>query len=189
MSEEKDSAEEPSPVVTFTPSQDAEDDYGPLSVTTNLPPASWPPKTVGDLMTRKVITIGETEPVGDLEADMARFRFLHLPVVSTDMRLVGLITRTDYLHARLGVAGDGRAIEPYQAGEARTIMRKVVVVARLGDSLAEACRVMLRERIHCLPVVLDDNTLVGILTSSDFLRLALTSLERDESGATDVTVE
>jgi CBS domain-containing protein len=37
---------------------------------------------------------------------------------------------------------------------------------------------MLHEKMGCLPVILEDTTLVGIVTESDFARLALEILSR-----------
>lgn len=159
------------PIVTVS-SSTARDD-APLSTTANLPPACWPPKTLGDLMTRKLIAVSEQEAVGDLEEWMARFRFHHLPVVSAEGKLVGLISQTDYLHAKLGATPDGRTIGAVLPDTtAGAIMRKNVVFGRMGDSLDVACDVMLREKLGCLPVVLDDKTLVGMVTTTDFVRLA-----------------
>jgi CBS domain-containing protein len=165
------------PVVTVSSSE--KDDDAPLSTTTNLPAANWPPKTLGDLMTRKLIAVSEQEAVGDLEEWMKRFRFHHLPVVSSDGKLVGLISQTDYLHAKLGSAPDGRAIGAVLPDtKAGAIMRKNVVFGRMDDSLDVACDVMLREKLGCLPVVLDDKTLVGMVTTTDFVRLAHALIKR-----------
>jgi CBS domain-containing protein len=151
----------------------------PVSVTTDIPPRAWPPKVLADLMTRKVMTLDENEPIGELEAWMKRFHFHHLPVVGADMQFVGLITRTDLLHAALGTTHDGKDREPAgletRAGE---IMRTNVVTGRLDSPLTTALRVMLSEKLTCLPVILEDRTLVGIVTSTDFARLALELLER-----------
>ncbi len=150
----------------------------PLSVA-NLPPRASPAVTVGDLMTRKIITVEEHEPIGDLEGWMARFRFRHLPVVDAGMKLVGLITRTDVLHAALGTAPDGKAVPRSDAQTpARDVMNKNVVTARVDAPLVTALEVMLHEKLGCLPVVLDDNTLVGIVTETDFNKLALELLRQ-----------
>jgi CBS domain-containing protein len=144
----------------------------------NLPPRDWPPKTVGDVMTRKVITVQEHEPLGDLEHWMARFRFRHLPVVGAGVKLCGLITLVDYLHALLGVAPDGKAIPKVNSTTpAHAVMNKNVVTARVDAPLVTALQVMLHEKLGCLPVVQEDNTLVGIVTQTDFTRLALELLQ------------
>lgn len=146
----------------------------PVNVT-SVPAKSWPPKTVGDLMTRQLVTLREDEPVGDLERWMEQLRFHHLPVIDVQMRLVGLITRTDLLHAMVdgahGVNVDGGT-------PAGLIMRRLVVTAKPDYSLTEAVRVMLKEKLSCLPVVNDEKTLVGIVTNTDFVRFALEMLEK-----------
>lgn len=146
----------------------------PLSVQGGLPGKVWPPVTVGDLMTRQIFTIDENEPVGDLEAGMKRFRFRHLPVVSEGKKLVGLISRTDFLHAQLGFLPSGAPLESKidASTKASAIMRRGVVTAKLNSSVATACEVMLQEKLSCLPVILEDATLVGIITETDFTRLA-----------------
>ena len=150
----------------------------PMNVTSTLPSANWPPKVVADWMTRKIITVEEHEPVGNLEEWMQQFKFRHLPVVDSDMKFVGLISRTDLLHAELGKMPDGTEA-PKLGGDtqAGVIMRKNVVIARLDSPLTTACRVMLDKKLTCLPVVLENGTLVGILTESDFVRLSLSLLK------------
>jgi CBS domain-containing protein len=131
------------------------------------------------LMTRKVITLRDSEAIGDLEAGMARFRFHHVPVVDDSMRLVGIITRTDLLHATLGIGPDGKPVEKANKNTpASAIMRKNVVTGRPDAPATTACRVMIHEKLGCLPIILEDTTLVGIVTRTDFTRLALDILER-----------
>jgi CBS domain-containing protein len=155
----------------------------PLGITANLPPPSWPPKVVADLMTRKIITVRQGDPIGELDAYMQRFRFRHLPVVAEGMKLVGLITRTDLLHAKLGTRPDGTAAPPVDASTpAEAIMRMNVVVARLDSPLSTACRAMLKNQLSCLPVALEDGTLVGILTMTDFLKVVLALFQSDPTG-------
>lgn len=167
------------PTKSKRPSAAPAADEEPLSVTGHLPAPVWPPRTVADLMTRQVITLRQDEPIGDLEGWMTRFRFRHLPVVDAAMKLVGLISRTDLLHALLGVGPAGTPIDKATPETlAGAIMRKGVVTARPDAELATACRVMLHEKLGCVPVILEDTTLVGIVTESDFTRLSLELLER-----------
>jgi CBS domain-containing protein len=145
-----------------------------LGVTATLPAPVWPPKTIADLMVRKIFTVREDEPIGKLEQLMQKFRFAHLPVVGAQMKLVGLITRTDLLHAQLGIMPEGAAptkIEPTTLASA--LMRRNVVFAKLDTSITTTGQVMLANNLPCIPVVLDDMTLVGIVTEADFVRLAL----------------
>ncbi|MBN2194847.1 MAG: CBS domain-containing protein, partial [Polyangiaceae bacterium] len=114
------------------------------------------------------------DPIGDLDKLMQKFRFHHLPVVTEDMKLVGIICRTDLLQAKLGVTSEGAPTPDIDATTtAETIMRKSVVVARPDSPLSTACQVMLDAKLSCLPVAQEDGTLVGMLTGADFMRLAL----------------
>jgi CBS domain-containing membrane protein len=150
----------------------------PIGVTAQLPAHAWPPQTIADLMTRKIITVGEQEPIGNLEDLMQKFRFRHLPVVEAGMKLVGLITRTDLLHAELGRMPDGMPAPKIDGDTlASVIMNRNVVFAQLDTPIATACRVMIEKKLTCLPVVLADHTLVGILTESDLVKLSLDLLE------------
>lgn len=156
----------------------------PMKLTENLPPRAWPPKVISDLMTRKLITMREDEPLGDLETWMDRFRFRHLPIVDEGGKLVGLITRTDFLHASLGKGPDGGSIDkPTAETHASAIMRKGVVTARPDEDLITALRVVLAEKLTSIPVILADGTLVGLVTETDFARLTLEILERAQKGA------
>jgi CBS domain-containing protein len=86
---------------------------------------------------------------------MKHFRFRHLPVVSGGKRLVGLIAKSDFLHALLGVAPDGSPLLERVTTETRagSIMRRSVVTARVDTPLRTAAQVMLQEKLSCLPVV------------------------------------
>jgi FOG: CBS domain len=46
-------------------------------------------------------------------------------------------------------------------------------------STVEALQTMREERISCLPIVDNDNTLVGVVTEYDFIKLATKILEND----------
>jgi len=152
----------------------------PLSVRADLPARFQPARVLSDIMSRHLIAVDEHEPLGDLEGGMKRFRFHHLLVVSGGKRLVGLITRSDFLHAALGTNPNGKPTDV--AVDAKTvagaIMRRTVITAKMDTPIETACRVLLSEKIGCLPVVLEDATLVGIVTESDMVRVALEVLER-----------
>ena len=57
------------------------------------------PRTVGDVMTTKIVTVSEQELLESLEEQMRRLRLRHLPVVDRRSKLVGLVTHRDLLSA------------------------------------------------------------------------------------------
>jgi len=56
--------------------------------------------SLGDVMTRKVVTCTESETVDEVMARMTRGRFRHLPVVENE-RLIGIISIGDVVKARI----------------------------------------------------------------------------------------
>ena len=132
------------------------------------------PKTVAEVMTRKVVTIGENDTLEKVEEGMSRFHFRHLPVVDNG-KLVGLVTHRDLLAASssfLSEAADARnAIIHKQP--AKKIMHTDVLTVGPGDSLLDAATLMWDGKLGCLPVVDDDNKVVGIITEADFLKLTI----------------
>jgi len=132
------------------------------------------PKTVAEVMTHKVVTIGENDTLDELEEGMTRFHFRHLPVVEGG-KLVGLVTHRDLLHASssfLSEAADARnAIIRKQP--AKKIMHTDVVTVGPEDSLLEAATLMWDAKLGCLPVVDEDQKVIGILTEADFLKLII----------------
>jgi CBS domain-containing membrane protein len=137
-------------------------------------PKSDHPKTVGELMTRKVVTVGEDDTLGAAGEGMERFHFRHLPVIK-DGKLVGLVTHRDLLHASSSFLS-----EQAEARDAlikkqpiKRIMRTELVTVEAQEPLLDAARLMLEAKIGCLPVIDADEKLVGIVTEADFLKLTV----------------
>src|SRR5262245_45575134 len=55
-------------------------------------------KTVGEVMTREVVTLNEEDNLEMVAAGLERFHFHHLPVVD-GQRLVGMVSQRDMLRA------------------------------------------------------------------------------------------
>jgi CBS domain-containing membrane protein len=131
------------------------------------------PKLARDLMTKKIFTIGPKDIIEHLEEHMQAFRFRHLPVVE-GKKLVGLITHSDLLHASSSFLSD-RAVERdalIHKQPAKRIMQTELITVRPTDTLAEVALLMWEGRIGCVLVTEEDQTLVGIITEGDFIRLA-----------------
>lgn len=122
--------------------------------------------TVEDVMTTALTTIHAKEPIesADLEMQLADIR--HIPVVGDHDRLVGILSHRDLLRSLGGP--HGRAIAD--------IMTRQVHTVRASDPARRAVDLLLEYKIGCVPVLGDDGQLVGIVTETDFLRVARESL-------------
>ena len=138
-------------------------------------------KTVADVMTRKIVTVTEQDALANLETTMDRLRFRHLPVVDDRGALVGLLSHRDLLHASSSFLSDKEAERNaiiHQLPVARVMERDVLTI-HPGAPLTEAGKLLWESRIGCLPVVEADGRLIGIVTKSDFIRIALRLLGSD----------
>ena len=125
-------------------------------------------------MTRDVVTLDRNDKLLVADDLMRLGRIRHLPVVDEEGRLAGIVSQRDLFHSGLikalgyGTHAQRQALDMVVVKEA---MRSEVVTTTPDTPLREAARLMLERKIGCL-VVLDDSRLAGILTESDFVRLA-----------------
>ncbi|HEX7670912.1 MAG TPA: CBS domain-containing protein [Polyangiaceae bacterium] len=137
------------------------------------------PQTVGELMSRDVLTLREDQDLHHLDAAMRLFKFRHMPVTD-DRRLVGLITQRDVLRiSASSLLPSAREQTDHLAKtfHVRDVMIRDVKTVNPETALSTAARLLLHEKLGCLPVVDQKNVVVGILTESDFVRFSLQVLE------------
>ena len=126
---------------------------------------------VKDLISRTPVTVGRETPVLEARRMMLERRVRHL-LVTEHERLVGIITDRDI---RLNMPSPATTLSVWElnyllarltVGE---VMTKSVIVVDPHRDAREAAALLLSEKIGALPVM-DGETLVGIVTETDFLR-------------------
>lgn len=139
---------------------------------------------VGDVMTRKVVSVREDTPFKDIVAMLERRRVSALPVVDAENKVLGLVSESDLLakvvagpeshpHIRGGRSTRGETRRKSRAETARELMHSPAVTTRSEVSVVHAARAAARAHVRRLPVVDVDGRLVGIVTRSDLLRVFL----------------
>ena len=134
------------------------------------------PLTVGEVMTRDLVTMKSQDDLAALRDQMYENQIRHIPVMDDDGFLVGLVSHRDLLrHTLMERPGVSDYVEDSLLEELRVveIMTTDLEVAKPDMDLREAARIMLKHKYGCLPVVDDRQQLVGILTEADFLRVVL----------------
>jgi CBS domain-containing protein len=111
---------------------------------------------VVDVMSRDVVSVGEDIAVEEAAKLIVSGQFDHLPVVSRDGRLMGIITAWDISKA---VAGG----KPSLIGD---IMTKRVYSVRADEPIELAARTFDTHSISAMPVVDRDNKVIGMITSN-----------------------
>ncbi|HYX87910.1 MAG TPA: CBS domain-containing protein [Gaiellaceae bacterium] len=117
--------------------------------------------TVGELMTREVLTVDPADTIGETAEKMVELG-VSSAVVSDYGRLIGIVTERDLTRA---VAGRVHTSE----ARVREWMTPDPVTLPPDASAAEAARVMLERKFRHIPIVEDEHT-VGIVSIRDVAR-------------------
>ncbi|MFE7095429.1 CBS domain-containing protein [Streptomyces erythrochromogenes] len=127
---------------------------------------------VADLMTDEVVSVAPETAFKDVAKLLAQYGVSGLPVLDDEDRVVGVVSQTD-LVARMAPPS-----HPFQEGDApaeppaaRDVMSAPAVTVRADETARDAARLMTRRGIERLPVVDEEDRLVGIVTRRDLLRL------------------
>ena len=128
------------------------------------------------IMTKNVITLNTTDDLLTAEKLFKKHHIRHIPVVSGD-KLLGMLSYTDLL--RISFAD---AIEDDEESEVETIvynmftieqvMAKNLITVQATSTIKEVAEILSKNEFHALPVV-DNGTLVGIITTTDLINYLL----------------
>ena len=136
---------------------------------------------ISDIMTTALVTACPDDLVDATLYDMKLARIRHLPVVDDRGRLVGIVSDRDVLLA-MGAAETKNVY-------LRDIMTRNVETVSEDATAATGVALMLRKRIGSLPVVGDEGQLLGVVTETDFLRVAHSLLSDGSESAEDIWQE
>ena len=109
---------------------------------------------VADLMTSEVTTIREEDSVKKAATLMLEKNVTHLPVVTDDNKLIGILTSWD-LSKSIATNSDNLI----------DIMTKTVKFCHSTDSIEDISRMMRKYDISCLPVVDENFVVEGMITT------------------------
>ena len=134
-----------------------------------------------DIMTTDVYTLAPDDSLQDARKLMTEHNVRHIPVVVEGQRLEGLLSQRDVLAAADSILLPHS--EEAEALESRIAISSVMTLdpTTIDEyaSLRGAALHMQHHHIGCLPVV-RDGTLVGIITDSDFVAVAINLMEQLE---------
>ncbi|WP_336298831.1 CBS domain-containing protein [Streptomyces cinnabarinus] len=127
-------------------------------------------------MTSEVVEARRETSFKNLARLLDRHRISGLPVVDHDDKVVGVVSGTDLLRHSTGAA---------RATTAEELMSTPAVTVHPEQRVADAARVMERHRVDRLPVVDEEDRLIGIATRRDLLRVFLRTDEEIRREVTD----
>jgi CBS domain-containing protein len=135
------------------------------------------PAEVADVMTGKVVTLSPHHTFSEAANLMNDRYFRHCVVVDNHSKIVGVISDRDILRA-LARNPNSRSKSLDQ------IMTRNPITVKRNTPIVDAVSKLLAKRINCLPVVEEDGTVCGIVTSTDLLKSyqQLLELVRKQAG-------
>ncbi|WP_406682933.1 CBS domain-containing protein [Seonamhaeicola sp. MEBiC1930] len=127
------------------------------------------------IMTENVITLKKTDSLEAAENLFKRYNIRHIPVVEENV-VIGMLSYTDL--KRLSFAeitndydSDADAMV-YNMFTINQIMKKKVASVSSSNSIKEVAEILANKEFHALPVI-DNNELVGIVTTTDLIKYLL----------------
>jgi acetoin utilization protein AcuB len=135
-------------------------------------------------MTEAVVVIDADRPVSEALECFMQYGFHHLPVVRQG-RLVGMLSSADLMKLEFFVPRNAadRARLLDDRFRIEQIMRTPVTSRRAGVGVGEAAELIIDEGVHALPIVDDEDHVIGIVSTTDIIRSLLHGPPRRHEGA------
>lgn len=139
---------------------------------------------VETLMTKKVKTVNPFDLMTVVSDIFAMNKFNHIPVINEEEQLAGMISRKDFnkvltTFSIFNIAraeADNRRIQ--KSIMVKDVMSKIVIHLHPNDPISMAFEIFKENLIHALPVMDDNNRIIGIITTFDLLNYAFENLEK-----------
>lgn len=135
------------------------------------------PTEVADVMTGKVVTLSPHHTFDEAANLMNDRHFRHCVVVDSYRKAIGVISDRDIFRALARNPNSrSKSLEQFMTRNPVTVKRNTPII--------DAVSKLVSRRINCLPVIEDDGTVCGIVTSTDLLKSyqQLLELVRKQAG-------
>jgi acetoin utilization protein AcuB len=120
-------------------------------------------------MTREVVCVTPSDRLVDAFALMTEWEIRHLPVLE-GKTIVGILSDRDIL-ARGVFTADSDQLTVGPELSVADAMTEHLITCRTTSDIGDIGETMLTHKIDCLPVVEQDNELIGLITSSDLIQI------------------
>ncbi len=140
---------------------------------------------VRERMTSPAVTIGPDTPFQEALKLMRDKKFRRLPVVDATGKIVGIVSERDLLHAAPSPATSLSVWEVnYLLWKLKVsdIMTRNVVTIHQNMPIEDAASLMVSRKIGGLPVVDDDDAIVGVITETDIFKAFVEMMGGGEHG-------
>jgi CBS domain-containing membrane protein len=130
---------------------------------------------ISEIMTTEVITLNHSDDLETAERLFKSKKIRHIPVVS-GKEIIGMLSYTDLLRISFADATDESDYDVdtivYNMFSIEQVMAKNLISVPSTTTIKEVAEILVKKEFHALPVV-DDNELVGRVTTTDLINYLL----------------
>lgn len=129
---------------------------------------------VSEIMSKNIIALDESDDLNRAETLFKRYKIRHIPVVREES-IIGMLSYSDLLRISFAdVTEDEQNVGSivYNMFTIEQVMTKSIVTITSNTTIKEVAEILAKEGFHALPVV-DDATLVGMVTTTDLINYLL----------------
>ncbi|MEE9515631.1 MAG: CBS domain-containing protein [Candidatus Adiutricales bacterium] len=126
-----------------------------------------------EIMAKRIVTIDMDDTLDVIRKIFDKVRFHHMVVIDERNKVVGVISDRDVLKALspyLDTISEQERDQVTLNKKTHQVMSRQPITASPEDSIEQAAALLLENRISCLPVISEDQSLVGIVTWKDILK-------------------
>ena len=135
---------------------------------------------VKEIMTTDIAVMTVDNTVREVRDMMAERNFRHMPIVDDAKKPLGIVSQRDVLRAQASTLVEGVDSNDGMNVSVAKIMASQPFTVHPQDSLRGAGIMMQDKKLGCL-LVLENEILVGIITDSDFVGVAINLIEGQDA--------
>ena len=135
-------------------------------------------KKLSEIMTTNLVTASPGDTIEVVEKVFKNNDFHHLPIIDSDRKLVGILSKSDYLMMCdsltifQNVKKETQNKRFFHSILIKDVMRKNIAKLKPDNTVMIAVGFFRENLFHAVPIVDDENRLLGIVTTFDLLNLA-----------------
>lgn len=114
------------------------------------------------IMTKDPITVGPKDTIEKAAKILKKYKIEHLPVIDKEHKLIGIISFYDLWELN-------KVHKDYDKILVKDVMTKRVAKLNPSDKIGSVAEIFLENLFEAIPIVDDDNVLIGIVTMVDVI--------------------
>jgi CBS domain-containing protein len=128
---------------------------------------------ISEVMSTNIVTVHEKQSLHEVAQLINEKSIRHVPVMSGN-KIVGMLSKTDLDKISFVNTVDGEQLTTlmYDVLTIAQVMTRDVLTIEHKDTIYDAALMLSENEFHALPV-LDEDTLVGIVTTTDLVKFLL----------------